>query len=61
MWEIIEAQARETSFQAMIVIGVAVLVGASAAMVVWAWRQLLRLFGLYSDFTAFQRHRRRRR
>jgi hypothetical protein len=59
MWEIIEAQARETSFQAVVVIGSAFLVGTAAWTGVWAWNQLLKLFGLYSDFTAFQRRRRR--
>jgi hypothetical protein len=60
-WEAIEAQARDTAFQAAVIMGVAVLVGLACVMSVWSLQQLLKLLGLYSDFISFTRHRRKRR
>lgn len=59
-WEIAEAQARDTAFQATIIIGVAVLVGGACITATWSLKQLVKLFGLYGEFTSFVRHRRKR-
>jgi hypothetical protein len=59
-WEAIEAQARDTAFQAVVVSGVAVLVGSACVLSMWALKRALRMMGLYSDFIAFSRYRKQR-
>lgn len=61
MLQTFETAVREVAFWAVLATGCLCLIGGAVAIAGWVIKRMIKTFGLYRDFMAFARSRRRGR